>query len=918
MCGGTTTRHAIRAALLALGLLIAAQCALFVPAAAARRRARPGRPRIYRTSASASTVSSSGGVVTVTAKVRHVRACRLTAAPALAGLPRTVRCSRGKATFHVALPSDSSLHGVSYAFTLRASLGRRATQSHFTAQVAAGSKPWPGAGVLTDPINKEFLRETYFGTRSFWIQPWRSYMETLPASALTNAVGVNFNPSTFRLYQPLARLMHESGFKLARIGIDWPSLSYSNPSEFIPTIRAKIKQRLETLKEYGLRPLILLDAYSASPTPSEPITLATEEAAAKGATSVKLNPELTDIAAIVPGRTGFDDLAWGGKPDLLITAVNAKGVATLSAPLRAPLAAGEHEGSTLRYAPFEAPTLANGKPNPEFEETMEGWLKYVEAATKLALEVFPEGDFDFEIWNELSWGSQFLNYESYYGAEEREEVLERESEGGEEAAEQPEERETRRVEEREEKEAEEKTARERSEAEEKAERELREEVRASEEETRHNREARERETAEREARELKEHQENEVREAREKEEQEEREKEGAQKVRPAVAKALLERSVARIRQIAPAAVGITNGFASQTPFATPENAPPGLTAYSKHPYHGFREYPADARRGSLISINALGEKEHEHPEENRYAYVPTFDEIFPEYYLTALSTENLVRDVSPYTTKIYGASQGRYILGRGGTPVQTWITEYGLSPAKATPVGPDGVTELPDVTLTSRDREHFQTKALLRSLVSMVSVGISREYFFAATGNGDLGIVPEAWLSEAKSGAYPGAASAGETVNSIRNLVSHFQGPGPGATAQQLTLASIEQQNEHAQFSGDGTAAHPPLYDRDVLAVFPFESAPNRFVIPVYVMTRDLLTDYEPQQPESDVQRFDLPQENFRITLGGLPAGEPSVSFYDPITNSDAPAKFIEDTATGAEFEVAATDYPRLLQIEYR
>ena len=57
--------------------------------------------------------------------------------------------------------------------------------------------------------------------------------------------------------------------------------------------------------------------------------------------------------------------------------MDADGVATLSRPLPAQLAAGDHDGATLRYAPFGPPRLADGEPNPAFQATLDGWLEYV-------------------------------------------------------------------------------------------------------------------------------------------------------------------------------------------------------------------------------------------------------------------------------------------------------------------------------------------------------------------------------------------------------------------------------------------------------------------------------------------------------------------------------------------------------------
>ena len=71
-------------------------------------------------------------------------------------------------------------------------------------------------GTLTDPIDPRYLTETPFGTTSFWIQPWRAYLDTWPASRLEESLGINFNVSAPQA-EATARLLQDSGFKLARI-----------------------------------------------------------------------------------------------------------------------------------------------------------------------------------------------------------------------------------------------------------------------------------------------------------------------------------------------------------------------------------------------------------------------------------------------------------------------------------------------------------------------------------------------------------------------------------------------------------------------------------------------------------------------------------------------------------------------------
>ncbi len=784
---------------------------------------------------------------------------------------RLVRDTGGRARLRYALAAAATLLIVAGVLVtiLDRSSGRSSPGPAASVSTSPARAPLPACGAVCDPIDPRYLTDLKFGATSFWIQPWRAYLDTWPVSRLLDAVGINFNVRAPQA-QDVARLLHESGFKLARIGINWNALSYSDPSKFVH--EADIRTRLLALHENGLRPLILLDANSGAPCPSEKIVLETVSPAPAGASTVTLSR--ASAAEVIPGKTGFDSIVFNpsrkhrrglrkarararaaltpaqrrarheerrasarargltrlvlsGDPAILITKVSSSGVATLSRPLPAALASGSYKGATLLYAPFASPTLPDGAANPAFKATLDGWLRYVSVVSKLAAGIFGPGGYDLEIWNELSFGSQFLDAEKYYPQS---------SEGD------------------------------------------------------------------------------------------------AKAVTHAVTKTLLRETVAYIRNpangISPS-VGISDGFASQTPFASSASAPAGLTALSKHPYAGLKILPAEYKIGpGRVPYDALGRRDTAGPRGSTGAFtplfVPRYQELFPEYFLTASSAETMIRDIAPITTSIHRTLHGRDVSRAHRRPLQVWVTEYNLSPGKANAVGPDEVTPQTSAsaTLTPADKEHFQAKALLRSLVAMVGKGVTREYFYAAALAGNLSMVSKSFMSavEANPSVYPGERLGGETMDGFRNLVSHFQGPGPGpAGARQLKLLSIVQDGNHAQFSGDGTSAHPSLYDREVLTVLPFQSSPTHFVIPVYVMTRDLLTLYEPNAPSTDVRRFDLPDETFRITLGNLPetGTAPAVSAYDPLRNTATPARLIAQRGSTATFVVAATDYPRLLTIDY-
>ena len=117
----------------------------------------------------------------------------------------------------------------------------------------------------------------------------------------------------------------------------------------------------------------------------------------------------------MPGKTGLNALDGSYKAaDVLFTDVDRSGTATLSRPLPRALAPGPYPASTLRYQPFSPPLLADGRPNPAFEATMRGWLAYVDVVTREVKRVVGDDGFDVEVWNELTFGSDFLDRGTYY------------------------------------------------------------------------------------------------------------------------------------------------------------------------------------------------------------------------------------------------------------------------------------------------------------------------------------------------------------------------------------------------------------------------------------------------------------------------------------------------------------------------
>ncbi len=616
--------------------------------------------------------------------------------------------------------------------------------------------------MLENPIDTRQQLELEFGDRSHWLQPWRGYLETMPASKMTSRIGIAFNPPSADQAAWYAKILSESGIRRARVEIGWGLLGYDNPEQLRG--RDELVQVLRALHDNGIRPMILLTSHPAQPTPARFFEVEVVAPAGKGARQVELDQ--ASAAQVVPGKTGINSLdgAWAAK--LLLTSVHGT-TATLGKPLPHHLQPGTYRAATLRHEPFDRPGT------PRFEQTMDAWLDYVETATRFVKSVLGGEQFDVEIWNETTWSSHMLNLSMW-----------------------------------------------------------RDDVAAYD------------------------------------------------IYHAGTTAAVAARTVAWIRNPVNGVsrVGVTNGFTSQLPWPSGTQALRGLTALSKHPYSGPFESPGDVYLGPgmIRPINALFEIDgREKPFGSRHfvgAFEPSYRAHFPESFLSGIHTEHLVRDISPLTTRLYGTPHGRKTHPPGGSPPEVWITEVGMD-----------LSYLPDPARVRR----LQQKATLRYVTSWLNKGLGAMYLFAMADEGWLwGLVDR------------NRFDGGDTMVAIGRLTQAMQ--GPVGEIKPLSLLAIGDRHNQRQFEGDGTAAHRPLYNREVLAFLPFQTAPGKYTIPVYVMTRDITKE--------------IPPAPYQLTIGGVPA-DAAVRASDPITGQYVPVSVVSRQGTRLIVELGVADYPRLLII---
>ena len=636
--------------------------------------------------------------------------------------------------------------------------------------------------VLRGPISRAQLTNMPWGESSYWLQPWRSSLVTRPVTALENAIGINFDVLPQEA-MATARLMRASGIRRARLEISWNHMSYADPG--VLTDQSSWSQYIVALRDYGIRPLILLNGDPAGPTPLLTLNLTLTAPAAEGTRNVSLSP--ASAAQVVPGRTGIDVDGYVAK--VMITSVDRAGQATLSQPLPQSFPAGQVAAATFRFEPFAAPYLANGRLNPRFKATLVGWLAYAKTVCQFVARVYGSDNFDVEVWNE---NQAFLDESTYFNPVP--------DPGG----------------------------------------------------------------------------------------------------KGSTTYTVLRATIHMLRNPANGltAIRVGDGFSNQSPFTSGTTVPPGTAAIDHHPYaQDVYVRPGAAVEAGVRPVNPAGEPAR---------FTPSFLAFFPEYYLSGIPTETLMRDLSPtIRSNIDGTIHGATTHPPGSPPPAIWITEDNLDQDVAKSNG-----------MPAADIPEMQAKAALRFYVSYASEGAQAIDLFAAEGGSCCQIIPQAFFSavDARPGSYP-VNLEGPTMRAVGRLTSLLSGAQPIARPQQLTLKAIAQLGNHSQFTGNGTSAYPDLYDRDVLTFFPFQASQKRFVAAVYVMTRDVTQRYT-SDPAPGQTPFDLPAEQFRLTIGNVDGAHARVSLYDPLIGGREPARIISRTRSQIVVQLAATDSPRMLTID--
>jgi hypothetical protein len=662
---------------------------------------------------------------------------------------------------------------------------------------------------------------------SHWVYPSRAYLTTVPASQFINGIGINFGYNGPNNADVVAQMLAKYGFKHIRIEIDWGELDYNTGSSISS---ASILNRLTASQKSGLRPLIVLNANQANPCPhTQTVSHTVNVDALKGATTVQIKPG-EDISDIKVGYSGISSPTLPGyiMNGVLVTAKDSTtNTITLSQPLPIALpAATPMYMNTFKYRPFDSPKDPYYNAT-EQTATLKGWSHYVKQIATIVSQYMgttsgsADMGFDLEIWNELTFGSQFLILPLYYN-------------------------------------------------------DLTTSYSLTDVEN------------------------------------------------------ILVNKTASTFAANPslfAGVVLEDGFANEDPYRAASLEPVRVGALGKHPYPVVATYPASQTDASAM-LNALfflgtpPPGDWDLPISNKspyFSFVPSYSEYMPEYYGTMLQIESIVRDLAPFNNNIGSVAHGensRTNSNGNVVPCTVFITEIGIAPDQLNPTVTDQATAL-----------LMKAKGESRALAFYLNKGASQVDLFADFGgeaepknvypDTDWGVLSDNFynyvLNPNSNPAYGTVFYPADDTHyltpavtliyyMVQKMKDQLDPSINSSNTRALTVNSISDTHNNYQFQGDGTPAHPPGYDREVFQFLPYQVNAHRFVIPFYVMTRNIA---QPLTPEA-----------FTIDVSGINGVGATFTVFDPLNNTTVPLTVNSSAANEVNLSLTAADYPYLLIVQ--
>jgi hypothetical protein len=216
---------------------------------------------------------------------------------------------------------------------------------------------------------------------------------------------------------------------------------------------------------------------------------------------------------------------------------------------------------------------------------------------------------------------------------------------------------------------------------------------------------------------------------------------------------------------------------------------------------------------------------------------------------------------------------------------------------------------------------HVGAKSTLRTFVFDSHKGVHTIEIFAARERDlHLAVIPEAFFValDAQNHQLTNAVRslAGEQLTVIARVARFMENSEPITITRPLSVDRIVEHQPRAVFDGDGTPEHPDRFDRDDFACLPFQLAAGKYAIAYYVVTQNIVHDWNPHLNELDPARYDMPEQTFDLTLANIRGTAAKVSAWDPISDKTIPVNVLACAQNRLEVQLPTADYPRFLIVE--
>jgi hypothetical protein len=700
---------------------------------------------------------------------------------------------------------------------------------------------------LQGAYEQGFAQQLPFSGVSYYVSPWRAYMDTWPSNKFQDVLGLNFSISSQQGAAATIQAVAEAGIRTLRCEVSWSAFRYAQPTQLLSNQKSYWQTVFQACKTYGIRPLILLNGNSGLPCPARYFSATLTSTASAGARQISISPNLS----FPVDYTGLSSVGGSVACSPIITAYQpTTGLCTLSAPLPVALSAGPITLVTLKYQPFSGFVFKDGTANPAGQETLDGWVSYVVAICQFAsgiLGTSTDAGFDLEVWNELTFGSEFLYDANYYNPPRQYSQL-------------------------------------------------------------------------------------------------------LQYSNPSLtwkedtAQVLIALTVDAVNGQYPGTstvfpkINVISGAASNTtPWTRGTDMWPGQAGYSRHYYSGLNSgayYSPETgtqNNGSLTQATAPPETSARtlnalYQVDPAPSFVPTHTVNMPELWYFGYLGECITRDLQPYPSEFnnyegytpYYHYHHRYSHTGDGQIAQVWMTETNTTRTNWSQPLIANLGIAPNDPNLIALMHAVAAKATLRQYLFFAHKGIKKIALFSIEDSDlNLAVLPSAFFTTLAANNYQlndtVRAQLGPQLTAIKRLVPLLKQQQTIDSPRKLKVSSLVEYSPHLVFAGDGTTEHPNLYHRDDFACLPFQLSSNSFAIGYYVVTRNMIQEWQTNYGNLDPRRYNMPEQTFDLTLQNIRGTQARIKVYDPIQHKTTIPTIVASTASSITLRVLATDYPRLI-----